>query len=125
MHHSSSSHFAAPGAVTRQMRLAVSLGLLVSLVGVEASHAEPTLIQTKRVHLGKAGQFEWEIFKTHPVEAERLEVRFDAKANPTEHTLQIWQSDVKQTWPVLLNGRRLGSLTLAETPLECVLARSC
>ena len=122
MHHSSSSHFAAPGAVTRQMRLAVSLGLLVSLVGVEASHAEPTLIQTKRVHLGKAGQFEWEIFKTHPVEAERLEVRFDAKANPTEHTLQIWQSDVKQTWPVLLNGRRLGSLTLAETPLECVLA---
>jgi hypothetical protein len=104
------------------MSFAATLGCIVSLVGLDMAHAESASIQRKRVHLGKAGQFEWEIFKDDPVYAERLEVRFEAKANTTEHTLRIWQRDVKQTWPVLLNGRRLGSLTLAETALECVLA---
>jgi hypothetical protein len=104
------------------MSFVISLGAVVSFGGLDAAHAESTSLQTKRVHLGKSGQFEWEIFKNHPVDAERLEVRFDAKSNTTEHTLRIWQRDVKQTWPVLLNGRRLGSLTLAETALECVLA---
>jgi len=104
------------------MIFVISLGVVASFEGLVAAHAESTSIQTKRVHLGKAGQFEWEIFKNHPVDAERLEVRFEAKTNTTEHTLRIWQRDVKQTWPVLLNGRRLGSLTLAETALECVLA---
>lgn len=86
------------------------------------AHAESTTLQTKLLHLGKTGQFEWDIFKDSPVGAERLELRFEAKANTSEHTLRIWQRDVKQTWPVMLNGRRLGSLTLAETALECVLA---
>lgn len=85
-------------------------------------HAESTTLQSKRLHLGKAGQFEWDTFKDNPVDAERLELRFEAKTNTTECTLRIWQRDVKQTWPVMLNGRRLGSLTLAETALECVLA---
>jgi hypothetical protein len=104
------------------MSFVISLGAVVSFGCLDATHAESTSIQTKRVHLGKTGQFEWEIFKNHPVDAERLEVRFEAKANTTEHTLRIWQRDVKQTWPVLLNGRKLGSLTAAETALECVLA---
>lgn len=101
------------------MRVAFILGL-AALAG--CLEAEEITLEPKRLHLGKAGQFEWEIFKDHPVEAERLEVKFEAKANAAENTLRIWQRDVKQTWPVLLNGRRLGSLTLAETALECVLA---
>lgn len=100
------------------MRAAFILGI-VALAG--CLEAEEITLEPKRLHLGKAGQFEWEIFKDHPAEAERLEVRFEAKVNATENTLRIWQRDVKQTWPVLLNGRRLGSLTLAETALECVL----
>lgn len=101
------------------MRVAFILGI-VALAG--CLEAEEITLEPKRLHLGKAGQFEWEIFKDHSVEAERLEVKFEAKANATENTLRIWQRDVKQTWPVLLHGRRLGSLTLAETALECVLA---
>ncbi|MFN0077967.1 MAG: CehA/McbA family metallohydrolase [Prosthecobacter sp.] len=79
-------------------------------------------LEAKRQHLGKAGQFEWEIFKDRPVDAQRLELRFEAKVNAVEHTLRIWQSDVKLGWPVMLNGRRLGALTTTETALECVLA---
>lgn len=80
------------------------------------------VVEEKRLHLGKPGQFEWEVFKDRPVDAERLEVRFEGKANAVEHTLRMWQSDVKQTWAVMLNGRKLGTLTTAETALECVLA---
>ncbi|MBL9131302.1 MAG: CehA/McbA family metallohydrolase [Verrucomicrobiaceae bacterium] len=79
-------------------------------------------IVSKRLHLGRPGQFEWELFKEHPVDAERLEVRFTGKTNAVENTLRIWQRDVKLGWPVMLNGKRLGTLTNAETALECVLA---
>lgn len=78
-------------------------------------------LEAKRLHLGKPGQFEWESFKDRPVDAERLELRFQARTNSGEHTLRIWQRDVKLGWPVMLNGRRLGALTNAETALECVL----
>ena len=72
--------------------------------------AEDLTVEAKRLHLGKAGQFEWEAFKDHAVDAERLERRFEAKVNATEQTLRVWQRDVKLTWPVLLNGRKLGHL---------------
>ncbi len=79
-------------------------------------------MEAKRLHLGKAGQFEWEAFKDHAVDAERLERRFEAKVNATEQTLRVWQRDVKLTWPVLLNGRKLGTLVTAETAMESLLA---
>ena len=121
MHPTLSPHSIALRAVSWRVGVVITLILVVPFARLPAAEAESTSIQAKRVHLGKVGQFEWEIFKNLPVEAERLEVRFDAKANTKEHTLRIWQRDVKQTWPVLLNGRRLGALTLAETALECVL----
>jgi hypothetical protein len=83
--------------------------------------AEDLTVEAKRLHLGRAGQFEWELFKDRVVDAERFERRFEAKANAEEHTLRVWQRDVKQTWPVMLNGRRLGSLVTAETALESLL----
>jgi hypothetical protein len=79
-------------------------------------------LESRRLHLGKVGQFEWEMFQHQPVDAERLERRFQSTTNDAEQTLKIWQRDVKQTWTVLLNGHRLGALTLAETALECILA---
>lgn len=79
------------------------------------------VLEANKLHLGKTGQFEWESFKDIPVDAERLERRFEAKTNTSAHTLRIWQRDVKLSWPVMLNGRRIGTLTNAETPLECVL----
>ena len=84
--------------------------------------AEDLTVEAKRLHLGKAGQFEWEAFKDHAVDAERLERRFEAKVNATEQTLRVWQRDVKLTWPVLLNGRKLGTLVTAETAMESLLA---
>lgn len=95
------------------------IGLLTALGVVSA---DEIVIESHRLHLGRQGQFEWEMFKGRKVDAERLELRFEAKANATEQTLRMWQRDVKLAWPVLLNGRRLGTLTTAETPLECVFA---
>lgn len=102
---------------------ACRLVLFAWALGVIASaSAQEVTLEARTLHLGKAGQFEWATFKDRPVDAERLERRFDAKANTVEHTLRIWQRDVKLGWPVMLNGRRIGTLTTAETPLECVLA---
>lgn len=98
------------------LRIALLLAALASF-----AHAQEQTLEARRLHLGKPGQFEWDLFKDKAVDAERLEIRFQAKANTTEHTLRIWQRDVKLGWPVLLNGRRIGSLTTLETPLECVL----
>jgi hypothetical protein len=83
--------------------------------------AEDLTVEAKRLHLGKAGQLEWEAFKDRAVDAERLERRFEAKANASEQTLRLWQRDVKLTWPVLLNGRKLGTLVTAETAMESLL----
>jgi hypothetical protein len=83
--------------------------------------AEDLTVEAKRLHLGKAGQFEWEAFKDRAVDAERLERRFEAKANATEQTLRLWQRDVKLTWPVLLNGRKLGTLVTAEAAMDSLL----
>ena len=84
--------------------------------------AEDLTVEAKRLHLGKVGQFERDVFKYRAVDAERLEWRFEAKVNATEQTLRIWQRDVKLTWPVLLNGRKLGALVTAETAMESLLA---
>ncbi|MFO1482473.1 MAG: CehA/McbA family metallohydrolase [Verrucomicrobiaceae bacterium] len=87
-----------------------------------SARADDLVLQAKRLHLGRAGQFEWDAFKDRAVDAERFEKRFEAKSNAVEHTLRIWQRDVKQTWLVLLNGGKLGSLVNAETAMESVLA---
>ena len=79
-------------------------------------------IQSQRLHLGRPGQYEWDEFKDRKVDGERLELRFTSKPNPEEQTLRIWQSNVKLNWPVKLNGRKLGTLTTAETSQESVFA---
>ena len=82
---------------------------------------EERVLQSEKLRLGRPGQHEWQHFKDHPAGAGRMELQFEARANTVEHTLRLWQCDVKRPWPVLLNGRKLGTLTTSETALECVL----
>ncbi len=99
-----------------------SLFLPIALLIAGALPAAEITLESRRLHLGKPGEWEWEEFKDRKVDAEKLELRFPSKANPTEHTLRIWQSNVKLNWPLILNGRKVGTLTTAETPMETVLA---
>ena len=55
------------------------------------------------------------------MDATRLEIRFQGKANAAAQTLKIWQQDVKLPWPVLLNGKPVGALVTSETALENLL----
>lgn len=87
-----------------------------------AAGGDATVLEPRRLHLGKAGQWEWDSFKDRAVDAERIELRFQAKANPAEHTLRIWQRGVKLSWPVKLNGQKLGALVTDEAAMENVLA---
>ncbi len=114
-------------AVRRQeviLFLKFSRGLLLLMVVLagEAAADPPIVLEPNRLHLGKPGQWEWESFIDRPVDASRLELRFQGKANASGHTLRIWQRDVKLTWPVLLNGKPVGALVTAETALESLLA---
>ena len=106
--------------VIRWVRSRVMKWILVCLPAMSLM-AEDLKVEARRLHLGRAGQFEWEAFKDRAVDAERLERRFEAKANASEQTLRVWQRDVKLTWPVLLNGRKLGTLVTAETAMESLL----
>lgn len=80
------------------------------------------MLEPARLHLGRTGVWEWDEYKDRKVDGERWEKRFPANANAQEQTLRIWQSNVKLSWPVLLNGKKLGLLTTAETPMETLYA---
>lgn len=78
------------------------------------------VLESRCLHLGKPGQTEWDEFKTRVVDAEKIELRFQATTNATEQSLRIWQKDVKLRWAVVLNGHALGALITEEGPLENV-----
>jgi len=80
-----------------------------------------TVLEARHLHLGKPGQWEWDAFKDRPVDAEKIELRFQAHANATEQTLSLWQRDVKLIWMVMLNGKKIGTLVSAEPAMESLL----
>jgi hypothetical protein len=80
-----------------------------------------TVLESKPLHLGKPGEWEWDYFKGRPVDGERFERKFQSKANAAEQTLSIRQRDVKLTWQVKLNGTRLGKLVNAEPAMELLI----
>ncbi len=105
------------------MNLLHRLGFAVLLPALAAAQQGSLQgLEERRLHLGKPGQWEWQYYRNVPVDAERWEHRFQAHANAREAALLIRQQDVKLGWPVTLNGRRLGTLTTQETPLESVFA---
>lgn len=79
-------------------------------------------LEAKTLHLGKPGQYEWDEYKDMPVHGEALTLKFNATPNAGEHTLILRQKNVKLTWPVLLNGQRIGTLTTAEPAQDAVVA---
>lgn len=79
-------------------------------------------ISDRMYHLGVAGHPEWQEFVHHLPDAARLDLDFDSSAAGHETTLFLRQEDVKQTWTVELNDRKLGQLELNEARLTHGLA---
>src|SRR3954462_3352211 len=115
---------ATPPAFTFMTRAWANLLVTVHMAaGVLCASAfdAPTRITRKQHHLRSGKEPEWEEFKSKKPEGRRLEFRFAAKPNAGAQTLIIEQADVKQEWPVRLNGTNLGKLFLMEAPLVHVL----
>src|SRR5436190_5570306 len=105
------------------IRLCPKLLLIVvcACLNLAATAAE-RVIEARHFHLGKKEDPEFDVFEKLPLDGQRLDLRFDAKANSSEASLFLWQDDVKQDWIVQLNGRKLGMLFLMEAPLVHTLA---
>ncbi|MFA6544649.1 MAG: CehA/McbA family metallohydrolase [Limisphaerales bacterium] len=103
----------------RGFLLMVSLVLLLAALPVRA---QLRVLDAARYHLGTEGFPEWQEFAGQKPHGRRLELHFEAQRNEAEQTLLIRQRDVKQSWQVQLNGRRLGNLVTQETSLVHALA---
>lgn len=86
-----------------------------------AGCAGPGVIRIEGSFLGDPGEREWEEFLLLKTPERRLDARFQASQNTTEHTLFLRQDDVKQKWAVELNGQKIGELHPMEHPLGLVL----
>ncbi|MDR3402373.1 MAG: CehA/McbA family metallohydrolase [Chthoniobacter sp.] len=74
------------------------------------------VIDSRTHHLGFEGEREWRDLDGTQPEGKSLTMTFNAHANPQPATLFIRQRDVKLKWPLLLNGRKMGTLDLMEYP---------
>jgi len=97
-------------------RLLFLIALLSASSLTLASERSQTITK-KQHHLRSGTEPEWAEFKSKSPEGPKLELRFKAKKNSGPETLIIEQDDVKQEWPVRLNGTNLGKLFLMEAPL--------
>ena len=79
-------------------------------------------MRSGRTHLRSGDVPEWTAFAERTPSGKRLDLRFTTSVNETEATLLIRQDEVRQDWPVELNGRRLGKLFLMEADLVHTLA---
>jgi hypothetical protein len=90
---------------------------------IASSAAVPALrtLDARRYHLRSGTNAEWEEFSASQPFGRRLDIAFEATTNATEQTLFLWQDDVKLDWRIDLNGKRIGSLFLMESPLNFAL----
>jgi hypothetical protein len=102
-------------------RLLFAVILLLFLSIHSQSLGQARVLEAGMHHLRKGDQPEWASFPPK-AKAEQLTVRFTDQANPAEQTLRLRQQDVKQAWPVTLNGRKLGALTRDENDMIVYLA---
>ncbi|MHC4995438.1 MAG: CehA/McbA family metallohydrolase [Planctomycetota bacterium] len=97
-----------------RFRVFVSLAFLILATGVTSAETLP--LMTEMVHL--RGEFagargrdpEWATFPQGRGVPSGFGQSFEAKANPQEATLWVRQVDVKQTWNITLNGKKLRTL---------------
>ncbi len=83
----------------------------------QAAAARPVVIDPGTHHLGTPGFPEWQEFEGRTPHGRRLDLTFEARKNETPHTLFLRQWQVKYSWAVLLNDRRLGRLATIDTRL--------
>ncbi|MBI3417568.1 MAG: CehA/McbA family metallohydrolase [Verrucomicrobia bacterium] len=98
------------------------VGLVVLAMHSEVRASEVRLLTNGRIHLRSGDVPEWAEFAGRTPDGRRLDLRFSAQANATEATLFIRQEDVRQDWPIELNGKPLGKLFLMEADLVHTLA---
>jgi hypothetical protein len=85
-----------------------------------AEAADSVVIDPARYHLRSGSVAEWQEFEGKKPHGTNLTLRFQARKNPQEATLFIRQYNVKQEWPVQINGQKLGVLFLMEDPLVSI-----
>lgn len=79
--------------------------------------AGPRVLDANQYHLGVPGMPEWQEFESSTPHGRQLEISFRATPNAGESTLLIRQRNVKTTWNVTLNGRKIGTLETLTQPL--------
>lgn len=114
---------AAGGGARANHSMMRFLFFVFALTGAMQAASEPGRrgLDAARHHLGVAGLPEWQEFEGSTPHGRQLDVSFSAVANARENTLFIWQRNVKTTWNVLLNGRKLGVLEALAQPLVLAL----
>ena len=85
----------------------------------KATAEDPTAItiEPKLLHLRNSEPREWASFPKQ-ADSQQLEVEFDSKPQDSPGTLTVTQSDVKESWTVTLNSKRLGQLVRDENELQ-------
>jgi len=93
--------------------------LILLLCPVVALAADPTrrVLDPREYHLGTPGFPEWAEFEGRTPHGRRLDLKFQAEPGDARFTLLFNQRDVKHSWQVQINGRRIGNLVTVETPL--------
>src|SRR4051812_17801228 len=106
------------------MRFLCAVGLLFLFITDGSRGQEPAsiVIDARQHHLGLPGMPEWQEFERSAAEGPQLDLTFTSRATATESTLFIRQRNVKTTWNVLVNGRKIGALETLTQPLVLALA---
>lgn len=95
------------------LRLAPALVFLAACGGQK----DWIFFDAREYHLGDADQPEWEEFAGRKPYSRRLDLPFVSEPNEEEHTLFLRQENVKRSWDVQLNSKRIGRLYNQEAPL--------
>ncbi len=101
------------------MRFAAATALLLLAACAGGDRARAT--STPLYHLRSGETAEWTHYEASP-DGKELVLRFSGLPNDIEHSIFLWQDNVKHAWTVDLNGRKLGSLHAQEVPTTCALA---
>jgi hypothetical protein len=92
----------------------------VLLPAVSFSEDTDSLVLEKReIHLRSTDQQEWSRFPAKPPGSSHR-WKFKSNSNQVESTLTVRQVDVRQTWNVTLNSKRLGNLKKDQNDLTAV-----
>ena len=98
------------------LRVFCLMVLVVTSLRADEASPKRSTIEPKLLHLRSGVEREWSEFPETP-HGQRLDVTFSAHTNEVEQVLFIRQQDVKQTWNVSLNGKKLGALTIDENDM--------